>query len=76
MEKVKKLTKTEFAVLIFVAVGLAMAITLTVQSLFAPEAPTGLTEAERKTAFEEAIKKGTLSVEDARYWRVVESEEK
>ena len=69
----KKPTKNEFIILAFIAVGLAMAVTLTVQSLTTTEVPAGPSEAERKAVFEEAVKKGNLSPEDARFWQVVEN---
>ncbi|UCE26155.1 MAG: hypothetical protein JSW52_07260 [Candidatus Coatesbacteria bacterium] len=67
----KKLTKSELIVLVLVIVGLATAVTLTVQSLTTTEAPAGPSEAERKAAFEEAVEHGNLSLEDARHWQVV-----
>jgi hypothetical protein len=70
---VKRPTKNELAVLAIIAVGLAMAVTLTVQSLTTTEVPAGPSEAERKAAFEEAVERGNLSPEDARYWQVVEN---
>lgn len=70
-----KLTRNEFLVLAFIVVGFALAITLTVQSLITKETLAGPSEAERKTAFEEALAKGNLSLEDARYWQVLEKED-
>lgn len=66
--------KSELIVIVLIAVGLALAVTLTVQNTLAPEAPAGPSEAERKAAFEEAMENGNLSLEDARYWRMVEDE--
>jgi hypothetical protein len=69
-----KLTRNEFLILAFIVVGFAIAVTLTVQSLTAKEMVTGPSESERKAAFEEAITKGNLSLKDARYWHLTESE--
>ena len=69
-----KLTKNEFVILACIIVSFAIAVTLTVQSLTTKEAPAGPSEAERKAAFEEAMRKGNLSLEDAKYWRLTESE--
>lgn len=70
-----KLARNEFLILVFVVVGLALAITLTVQSLTTKGKPAGPSEAERKAVFEEAMRNGNLSLEDAKYWRLTESEE-
>ena len=72
----KKLTKSELIVFVLVIVGLATAVTLTVQSLTTTEVPAGPSESERKAAFEEAVERGNLSPEDARHWRAVENGDK
>lgn len=64
--------KSEHVVGIIIAVGLALAVALTVQEVLMPETGAGPSEAERKKALEKALEKGNLSLEDARYWRVVE----
>jgi hypothetical protein len=69
-----KLTRNEFLILAFIVVGFALAVTLTVQSLATKEASGGPSEVERKAAFEEAMRKGNLSLKDAEYWRLTESE--
>lgn len=69
-----KLTKNEFVILAFIIVSFAVAVTLTVQSLATKEASGGPSEVERKAAFEEAMRKGNLSLEDAKYWRLTGSE--
>jgi len=70
----KKPNRSEFIVIALIVVGLATAVMLTFQSLTTTEVTAGPSEAERKAAFEEAVEKGNLSLEDARHWREVESE--
>jgi hypothetical protein len=74
MKKIPR--KSSLALAVVVAACLALAVYVGIQGIFAARGGSDAAdEAARKKAFEEAMAKGNLSFEEAKYWRRLEPAE-
>jgi hypothetical protein len=69
-----KLNSAQVVLVVLVAMGVALAAYVGVRGMMTAGAPPGAgpDEAARREAFDEAMSRGNLSFEEARYWQRIE----